>query len=260
MRCLQKKQVIILCIMTCMFDIVICVGPNDKDIIFDTINYTKKNVIGYRNIYLVCYDPTIAIDGTIPIHEAAFCFTKKDVSHILGENDRNGWYLQQLLKLYAGFTIPNILDNYLVIDSDTYFLKPTEFISNEGKPIYTIGMEYHTPYFEHMNRLDSTLHKIHPFSGISHHCMFNKKILAELFACVENNFGNECRFWQLFLQKVDTQHVLGSGASEYEIYFTYLNLYHFDKILVRQLNWRNANGLILNGDYDYLSVHWYIRV
>ena len=37
------------------FDIVIPVGPNDKTIIEEQIKFTKKNIIGYRNIYLICY-------------------------------------------------------------------------------------------------------------------------------------------------------------------------------------------------------------
>jgi hypothetical protein len=52
-----------------LFDIVICVGPNDTDIIASMIPYTKKNIIGYRNIYLVCVNPTINIAGTIVIDE-----------------------------------------------------------------------------------------------------------------------------------------------------------------------------------------------
>jgi hypothetical protein len=244
---------------TILFDIVICVGPNDKNIIYDTINYTKKNIIGYRNIYLVCYDPNIIIEDTITIDEKIFPFIKKDIANILGDNFRNGWYLQQLLKLYAGFSIPNILDNYLVIDSDTYFLKPTKFISDDGKLIYTTGTEYHIPYFEHMNHLDSCLKKTHSLSGISHHCIFNKNIINELFTNIENNYNNEYKFWELFLINIDKEHILKAGASEYEIYFTYINLYYSDKIIIRQLNWKNSHSLVNNNDYDYLSVHWHMR-
>ena len=59
------------------------------------------------------------------------------------------WYLQQLLKLYACNVIPDILDRYLVIDSDTFFLKPTTFIENDVC-LYNYGSEYHKPYFKHM--------------------------------------------------------------------------------------------------------------
>jgi hypothetical protein len=40
------------------------------------------------------------------------------------KQNRNGWYLQQLLKLYASFVIKDLLNDYLVIDADVYFLKP----------------------------------------------------------------------------------------------------------------------------------------
>ena len=43
-----------------LFDIVVCVGPNDNDIVEKVLPYTKKNVIGYRNIYLVCSNPNIS--------------------------------------------------------------------------------------------------------------------------------------------------------------------------------------------------------
>ena len=43
---------------------------------------------------------------------------------------------QVLVKIkYAGIVIKNILDKYLVIDSDTFFLKPTSFIK-DGKCLY----------------------------------------------------------------------------------------------------------------------------
>ena len=43
-------------------------------------------------------------------------------------------------------TIQNILDKYLVIDSDTFFLKPTTFIEN-NKCLYNYGSEYNKSYF-----------------------------------------------------------------------------------------------------------------
>ena len=87
------------------FDIVIPVGPNDRNEIELQIEYTKKNVIGYRNIYLICFDPSIMVEGAITIDETIFPFTKENVIEILDNvhtdiHDRSGWYLQQLLKIY----------------------------------------------------------------------------------------------------------------------------------------------------------------
>ena len=245
--------------LSLVFDIVICVGPYDADVIHNNIQYSKKNIIGYRNIYLICSDPSIVVDDAITIDEKIFPFSLTDISNIYGNNDRNGWYLQQLLKLYAGNIIPNILKRYLVIDSDTCFLKPTQFITNDAKHIFTTGTEYHMPYFTHMNKLHPTLKKIHPLSGISHHTFFHADMCNELFRLVENYHNTKQSFWQLFLTTIDPTNFLGSGASEYEIYFTYMYINHLDKIKIRQLTWANTSKLDLSSNYDYLSIHWYIR-
>lgn len=59
------------------FDIVIPVGPNDIHFINILVHYTKLNIIGFRNIYLVSYDDTLVIDGCITISETIYPFSKK---------------------------------------------------------------------------------------------------------------------------------------------------------------------------------------
>lgn len=237
------------------FDIVIPVGPNDKSVIEEQIKFTKKNIIGYRNIYLICYDPSIIINGCITMNENIFPFSIKTVEKIHGKNNRNGWYLQQLLKLYGGKIINGILDKYLVIDSDTFFLKPTIFVEN-NKCLYNYGTENHKPYFQHMEIMDKELVKMDKNkSGICHHMMFETKYIDELISKIEikhNDF-----FYNVFLKAV-TQ-VTGSGASEYEIYFNYMLKYNPDKIKIRKLNWKNTNNLNKNINLDYMSYHWHMR-
>lgn len=240
-----------------MFDIVILVGPNDKDIICKQIEYTKKNIIGYRNIYLICYDPNIIIDGCITINENIFPFSIDTVSNFHGKSNRNGWYLQQLLKLYSLITIPEILERCLVIDSDTFFLKPTVFIE-DNKCLYNYGSEYHKEYFEHMIKMHEDLIKIDKTkSGICHHMMFEKIYINELINKIEKKHND--KFYNVFLKMVEnTEH---SGASEYEMYFNYMLKYHNDKIKIRNLSWTNSSNLELinNSNYDYFSYHWYMR-
>ena len=239
------------------FDIVIPVGPNDKSIIEKQIKYTQKNIIGYRNIYLICYDPSIKIDGCITINENIFPFNMETVIKYHGKLKRNGWYLQQLLKLYAGLIIPDILDKYLVIDSDTFFLKPTIFIEN-NKCLYNFGKEYHKPYFFHMFRLHPSLLKINKNkSGICHHMLFETKYIQELIDLIEKKHNDI--FYNLFLKLVVPCHRNKSGASEYELYFNYMLKYHQNKIKIRKLNWKNTKSLILNKGFDYISYHWYLR-
>lgn len=238
-----------------IFDIVIPVGPNDKDTIYKQIEFTKKNIIGYRNIYLICYDPKIIIEGCITINENIFPFSLETVGMIHGQSKRNGWYLQQLLKLYALTIIPEILDKCLVIDADTFFLKPTIFIKN-SKCLYNFGSEYHLPYFEHMLKLDEELIKVYNNkSGICHHMVFEQKYINELINKIEENYND--KFYNIFLKLVTD--INGSGASEYEIYFNYVFKNYIHNVEIRQLNWCNSKTLNINANFDYMSYHWHMR-
>lgn len=242
--------------MDVLFDVVIPIGPNDIGVVSKMIEHTQKCVIGYRNIYLVSFDPTVKFENCITIDENIFPFNKKTIAKYLGNNNRIGWYLQQLIKLHSGFVIKDILNNYLTIDSDTYFCKSTAFFKN-NLPLYNVGTEYHDPYFKHMNKLHPTLKKQTQFSGICHHMMFQTNVIAELFKLVED-YHNDI-FYVIFLKCVNENHVLGSGASEYEIYFNYLCIYHKNKFSIRQLKWKNVDVLIDDDNCDYISCHWHLR-
>jgi hypothetical protein len=240
-----------------VFDVVIPVGPNDKDVVEKQIEFTKKNILGYRHIYLICYDPDIEIDGCITIDEKIFPFSIDTVAKIHGSCERNGWYLQQLLKLYAGTVIPNILERYLVIDADTFFVKPTRFIDN-NLCLYNYGYHTHTPYFEHMNRLNVGLSKVFPDkSGICHHMMFETKYVKEIINLVEETYSS--LFYKVFLGLVTETDINHSGASEYELYFNYMFKYHSDKVRIRKLEWKDQDTLLGNSNLDYISVHHYNR-
>jgi hypothetical protein len=242
--------------MDILFDIVVPVGPNDSTIIKNMLTYTKKNIIGYRNIYLVSFDSTLNIPGCITINENVFPFDKEYLSTYLGNNNRLGWYLQQLIKLYAGFYIEGILDNYLVVDSDTFFLKPTSFFSSK-LPLYNVGTEYHLPYFNHMNKLHPSLAKKSNYSGICHHMMFQKTYVNELFNLIET-YHND-KFYNIFLKSIDKNDILHSGASEYEMYFNFMLTYHNKDIIIRPLQWANVNSFNVDYNLDYISYHWYMR-
>lgn len=248
------------------FDIVIPVGPDDSDFLNTSLKYTTRNIIGYNNIYLIVHDDTLEVYNNIKkefnnvyiINEKIFPFSKSDIRE---ENSRSGWYLQQLLKLYSGFVIPNILDKYLVIDSDTCFLKPTHFIEN-NIPLYNYGDEYHEPYFKHMKRMHGSLYKKFNDSGICHHMMFDKYYIKKLFDLVENH--HNLKFWKVFINSIDDNDFRYSGASEYEMYLNFMMIYYPDQIKIRKLSWKNDSiknlyDLNENKNFDYISYHWYMR-
>jgi len=241
------------------FDIVIPVGPNDISIISSTIKYTQKNVIDYRNIYLISKNE-LTLDGCIWISEDQFPIQIETVKKMMSSNqERAGWYYQQIIKLYAGRCISDILENYLVIDSDVYLLKPTTFMKY-GAPFFATGTEYIVEYFDHMTRLHPELKRQMNASGICHHMMFTKTYLEELFQLVENYSSKESHpFWKIFLEKV-SQPIPMSGASEYEIYFNFMLKYHRLNMHIRKLSWMNCNSLShVQPHHDYVAIHHYMR-
>ena len=151
--------------------------------------------------------------------------------------------------------IPGILERYLVIDCDTFFLKPTTFIKADV-PLYNYSEEYYSAYFKHMKRLHPSLKRVNRnISGICHHMMFETSHVKGLFRLVENGVP----FYRLFLENVTD--IGGSGASEYEIYLNYMLAYHPSKIHIRRLKWANVSSIAENLDknYDYISCHCHMR-
>lgn len=245
------------------FDIVILLGPNDVNQINRQLEYNKKNIIGYRNIYIIPYDPNIQFDGCITIPESMFPFNIFTVYNFHGETVRGSWYLQQLLKLYAGLVIPDILERYLIIDSDTIFLKPTTFVQ-DGLCLFNYCNEFWGEYYLFMERLHPSFKKMDGNSGVSHHMMFETKYVKEMIEMVQKNHDNH-HFYDIFLYRVDRNYILGSGASEYELYFNYMLNYHSDKFILRKLLFINTGDfddktdLYKELDLDYVSVHWHIN-
>jgi hypothetical protein len=156
--------------------------------------------------------------------------------------NRTGWYYQQLLKLYAQQVIPDLSDEVLILDSDTIFLRETEFFDKRGRVFMTVGSEYHNPYFAHGQRLLPGWRRVYKeYSGISNHMMFNRNILQEIFSVVEGRFHRP--FWEIFLQMVDSREIAHSGASEFELYFNYCFDKYPDRYAFRKLLWDNATRL-----------------
>jgi hypothetical protein len=258
------------------YDIVIIHGVKDSDTLPYCIEYIKKNVSMFRNIYIISQDTNHSVflhpvfkDCIIHSEKDGFLFTIDDVNKYIQTPNRNGWYLQQLLKLYASFSIKDMLDDYVVIDSDTIFLQPVFFKMNNpdsesgNKYLFNLATENHIPYFEHMNRLKDGFKKIINASGIAHHMIFNRNIILELFNYCDSNLST---FWIKFLECVDPSQRPHSGASEYEIYFNYMLKFHKDKVLPRKIKFENigeypeqAIKKYSNTNIGYISLHAWMR-
>ena len=258
------------------YDCVIVHGPNDDQIIPYTVDHLRfvKNL---RKIFIVSHtgfeskvfqNPVFQAPNIVILHENIFPFKKEEVSNLINNHSRAGWYLQQLIKLYSPFVIDGILDDYVVIDSDTIFIKDIMFKMG-NRWIYNVSNEYHQPYFDWMKRLHPSFNKVVRESGIAHHMIFNKSILKELFTLVEEfwELTTKCQipFWEIFLRSVDPKEAHHAGASEYELYFNYMLARHKDKIYVRKVNFKNTGehptDAIKNAGQEvgYVSIHHWLR-
>ena len=87
------------------FDIVIPVGPNDINFIDNTLVLNQQNILNYRKIFIVTNISLITninkFNNCILIDENSFPFNISTIKQYLGNNDRCGWYFQQLIKLYS---------------------------------------------------------------------------------------------------------------------------------------------------------------
>jgi hypothetical protein len=236
-----------------LFDIIILTEKStDLSKIKKQVEYTKKNIIGYRNIYIVS-DDIYLIENSITTK--LFPFSEKDIENMIGPSEKCYLYLVQLIKLYAGFIIPDILHSYLVIDSNTFFLRPTRFIKNELYYFNVGNSTFYLPYFTHMNYLHPSLNRYYSnCSWITHHIIFDKKYIQELFDLVSNQHDNK-PFWKIFIEELKNPN---TESSEYEIYVNFMLKYHYDKTMIRDLHWKtisyNENiDNITNLHYVYCS-------
>lgn len=233
-------------------DVVIPLGPKDEEFIDTVVKAARANVRGLRTLFVIAMRP-LDISGADIVLETAFPFQASDIAAKLQDSKRAGWYLQQLLKLYAPFVIPGILPNVLLLDADTVLFKPlTPF--KGGAPLYDFNRETHTPYFQHMLRLHPSFKPWRPHtSGIVNLMLVQHHVLKELFSLVESHHKKP--FWQVFLECIEPGQA--SGASEYEIYFHYAM--RNSKGQIRHLQYDNfgfRNKVQSNG-YDYVTYHWH---
>ncbi len=122
---------------------------------------------------------------------------------------RVGWFLQQLLKFYAGKVL-NIGD-YVLLDSDIVWFKDTKFINdtivhngvNTTRYYYASSSQYHAPYMATLKRISGIdLYKSPDThrSGIAHHMVLSKHVLDDLMLTSEERYGG-LPFWKILLNE-----------------------------------------------------------
>lgn len=223
------------------------------------------NNIKHRHIFVVSEKKLT--DKAVWVDEKVFPFSKEAIAQEIFKDEakaqaflqhpktRIGWIFQQLCKLYALFVIPNISDNILVLDADTIFLRPVTFQKKDGRPKFTVATEYHKPYFAFIARLIPGLSKVHKDrSGIAHHMLFQKPIMADLFETISLIHRQEP--WKALCHSIDVNEIYGSCLSEYELYFNFACT-RTDQVHIRDLRWANMSlRSFLGYDYRQAKMHY----
>ncbi len=253
-------------------DVVIPCVEKDLKTLELCISGIRENCANVRRIIVVSQKQLT--DSAEWFDESLYPFTKREVETQLleGANLRGkalwdararvGWYYQKLLKLYASFVIPDISSNVLVLDSDTIFLNPVQFLDSNAAGLYNPSAYVNPNYFVHAEKFLPSLAPMHArASGICYHMLFQRALLEDLFTHVESSHGQP--LWQVFCHHIDSPHLAFSGASEYELYF------HFafsktSQIRLRYLRWANDNSLdnletFKAKGYHFVSCHSYLR-
>jgi hypothetical protein len=240
------------------FDAVIPFHPKDAEVLSYCIAGLRYNVKGLRHIYVVSKEPPDE-DDILWIPESLFPFTKADVAAIIqSTTGREGWYFQQLLKLYIFEVIADILPHVLIIDSDCVICKPISFFSPEGKILLDFSDPVkHVPYFTHARAvLGDVFHEVYPeLSGIVDHMMVHRPIMQGLLHKIDRR-GHA---WRILLEAVEPAQRELSGMSEYEIYFNYVLTWFAEEYALRKLVHGNGTSFRAltegSAEADMISIH-----
>lgn len=247
------------------FDAVVPLHPKDLEVLPYCIHGLRKNTTGLRNIYVISKeDPE---EDVIWISEANFSFSLADVAAIIqSTNGREGWYFQQLLKLYAFRTIPDILPHALLFDADCIMCRPVTFFQ-DGKTLFDWSEKQgNEPYFTHARAIMGDLfqHVDQEKSGITDHMMVHHPIMEGLLQKIETR-GKMRPAWRICLEAVAADRRNLSGMSEYEIYYNYALTWYAEQHGLRQLKRGMGTSFRAltegSGDAHIIAIHnWLVNL
>jgi len=246
--------------MTNLVDVVITFHTKDAEIFPWSLKGVQKYV-EHNQIHVISSHKNFPFlrNFSVMLHDEDNLFENLTAHSYRGT--RWGWYLQQLLKLKAADFVTT--PYYLVVDSDTIFLRKREIFTPSGKPYFIRASEYHRPYFRKFSILFG-FEADHEYSFIAHNMVFSRKLVKEMISNIKGNAS-----WpKLILQgidfsKFDPKHKL--SFSEFETYGHYLKARHPEEFSMRQLEWTNCrfrpNRYViwrLENLFDFCSFHNYM--
>lgn len=212
---------------TSLSGVMLTVGK-DAMVFKISIKSALKNLVDINRFYVITPDPIKLKESmgdfqssrVIFVDESVFPFNKDTVCDVMLQTvreigkypldkgksifenilwQRAGWFLQQLLKLYAGIVLK--LEDFVLLDSDIVWYKEVRFINKTSSSyFYAYSSQYHPSYRSSMRLilgLDHTPGQY--YSGICHHMVIKKDVLSALSKRAELLHGG-LPLWQVYLK------------------------------------------------------------
>ncbi|HRI66402.1 MAG TPA: DUF6492 family protein [Polyangium sp.] len=278
-----------------MIDVVIPVAPKDyPKLERSVLGILENSRTPIREVFLIAADDSalnylnahVSLKMSV-VKEREMPFTKADIAALLEEQGATAkhasWYYQQLLKFYAFQVIHGLGDDVLILDSDFVFAKPLPFLTDDGRAILSRGYPFkwllntrdYPTRVEHIHadfarRLVAGWEPMDPFSGMHHHMVLQRDILADLFDVVERE--HQQPFWRAFVGKLRLEK--WNAASEYVIYYHFARARYPARIVLRDLETcdiiydaeeggdtlKQLDRLLDSGKFDAVGCHGFLEL
>ena len=240
-----------------MIDVVIPAHEKDIDTLDLCIDAIRANVKDVRRIIVVSKYKLTNNAEFFP--ETNYPFSFEDVADIVGWHRKTFNYFGALIQTTSALVIPDLKRDVLVCDSDTIFLKETEFVNQNDVALYNVSYDIPShvirhPYYEHLEKLIPGLDKQTKYSGICHHMLIQKDVLQDMFDRVEKI--HNIPFWKANLmvtledyKSLNPKPPHGDAPlllTTYELYFNYVMKYYPKRVSIRKqkaiLSYKGALG------------------
>jgi len=268
------------------FDILIMVGPDDREMVKRAVLAARANIIGHRRMIIISHEnyltkSSVGVSGGEEVAAVEWIsdeFIESALQSRYGykrDKSTSRWKHQQIIKLYSTLLIPNLLSQVLIMDGEVIWLHPTTFLdgyvmmttpsSSTGRvgggpvSLYTHGQSFgdrYNPKYEHFleSILPRVAKKVPGETFIAHHILIQKDILTSLMLEIEKLHGHS--FWETFLHYSKYQ----GNPSEYELYSRFALEYFPERAKVRDLKYIDTGDCLYRDQHlDYLSCHHHLR-
>jgi hypothetical protein len=180
-------------------DVMIPCHEKDLPILELCIEGIRENGENIGNVYVISKkrftDKAEWVDPFTKSTLTKRIFGEKEISksvtkYLVG---KVGWVYQQLLKLYVFRIVPILSSNVLILDADTVFINPVSFLTEKG---LNYKHEEKIFYIRFIHRFLPNIICDNKPSGITHHMIFQKPVIEDLFSVVEAY--HQTSFWEAF--------------------------------------------------------------